>query len=73
MNLRDKIKEHNRLMKRVELVGTDGVNKQDARRRKAEKSDDPNAISKDVQMRFKEYGANRVINKVKRYKHPENK
>jgi len=61
-----------RTRKRVELVGADGVNYQDARARKA----GPENAGKEARKRVGEYQRGRVdkvIDKVKRYKHPENK
>jgi hypothetical protein len=53
---------------RADLVGGDGVNIQDERRRKAKT---PKAVGRDVQQRMKEYKqgyVERTIDKVKRYK-----
>jgi hypothetical protein len=61
-----------RTRKRVTLVGTDGVNKQDKRRR-AIKKGDHKAMGRDVQQRMKEYKGAKVIDKVKVYKNPGNK
>ena len=60
---------------RAELVGTDGVNAQDKRMRKAKKSGNPKKVTLEYQKRMKEYKARKVtvIDKVKRYKNPENK
>jgi hypothetical protein len=55
---------------RVDLVGSDGVNKQDTRGRKAKT---PKAKTRDVQQRMKEYKGETVIDKVMVYKHPGNK
>jgi predicted methyltransferase len=65
------INDYKRKVKRVELVGSDGVNMQDERRRKIDKL--PKQVTKDVQKRMKEYKQGYVakettINKVKRYK-----
>ena len=59
-----------RTRRRVELVGADGVNKQDTRRRAAKT---PKAKTLDVQQRMKEYKGAKVIDKVKRYKNPGNR
>lgn len=55
---------------RVDLVGTEGVNIQDARERAAKT---PKEKGREVQQRMKEYKSGKVIDKVKRYKHPDNK
>jgi hypothetical protein len=60
-----------RTRKRVTLVGTDGVNKQDKRRRAIK--DNPKALSREVQQRMREYKGETVIDKVKVYKNPGNK
>ena len=65
-----KIEDYHRKMKRVELVGSTGVNIQDARRRAAK---NPKDVTRDVQKRMGEYKRGSVIDKVKVYKHPENK
>ena len=72
---KEALDKQERTRRRVDLVGTDGVNAQDKRRRKAAKSKDPKALGRDVQKRMKEYRTGRVtvIDKVKRYKNPENK
>lgn len=59
------ISDYKRKLKRVELVGSDGVNAQDARRRKIDKL--PKEVTKDVQQRMKEYKSGRVINNIKIY------
>jgi len=64
------MKERNRLVSRVEKVGSDGVNKQDKRRRNVKT---PKGMTRDVQQRMKEYKRGSVIDKVKVYKHPDNK
>ena len=69
-NIKTIMCEGRQKQKRVELVGADGVNKQN-RRREAAKT--PKAVTLDVQQRMKEYKGAKVIDKVKRYKHPENK
>jgi hypothetical protein len=73
MGLSRKMKDYKfqRKLKRVEKVGSDGVNKQDTRRRKIK--DDPKAITRDVQQRMREYKGAKVIDKVKVYKNPGNK
>jgi hypothetical protein len=60
-----------RKLKRVELVGSDGVNKQDARMREA--AGDPKKVTREVQQRMREYKGDTVIDKVKVYKNPGNK
>ena len=70
MGLKQKIQERQRLGKRVELVGTGGVNIQDKRRR-AIKTD--KGMIRDTQQRMKEYRTGKVIDKVKVYKNPGNK
>jgi hypothetical protein len=65
------IKDYQRKLKRVDLVGTDGVNMQDERRRGINKL--PKEVTRDVQKRMKEYKSGNVIDKVKRYKNPLNK
>ena len=70
MGIRDKIKAHKRKQTRVDLVGGAGVNVQDARRR-AEKT--PKDTTRGVQQRMSEYKRGSVIDKVKVYKHPDNK
>ena len=69
-SLKDKIKNYKRREKRVQLVGAEGVNIQDRRRRKVTTD---RGMSRDVQQRMKEYKSGKVIDKVKRYKHPDNK
>ena len=60
------INDYKRKLKRVELVGSGGVNKQD-KRRKAAKT--PKAVTRDVMQRMDEYkGRSKVIDKVKRYR-----
>ena len=49
---------------RVGLVGGDGVNIQDARRRAAEKAG-PQAVSRDVQKRMKEYRTGVIDNSTR--------
>ena len=60
---------------RVDLVGSDGVNIQDARERAAKT---PKEKGREVQRRMGEYKSgsvkrDKVIDKVKRYKNPGNK
>ena len=59
MVMKRKIREYKQKLKRVELVGSDGVNKQDNRRRAAKT---PKAVTRDVQKRMKEYRTGRVNN-----------
>ena len=70
MGIKKMINDHKRKVKRVDLVGTDGVNIQDARRRNIDKL--PKEVTRDVQQRMKEYKSGKVIDKVKRYKNPGN-
>ena len=70
MGIKKMIQDHARRVTRVDLVGADGVNKQDTRRRAAKT---PKAKTLDVQQRMKEYRGAKVIDKVKRYKNPGNK
>ena len=70
MGIKKKIQDYKRKQTRVDLVGPEGVNVQDARRRKAKT---PKAITRDVQKRMGEYKRGNVIDKVKRYKNPENR
>jgi hypothetical protein len=59
---------------RVDRVGTDGVNIQDARMRKAK--GDPNKVADELKKREREYkrgGVDKVIDKVKVIKNPGNK
>ena len=69
-NIKDVMREGRQKPRRVELVGSDGVNKQDKRRRAAKT---PKDVTLDVQQRMKEYRGEKVIDKVKRYKNPGNK
>ena len=71
MGIKSKIKDYKRKQKRVDLVGPQGVNVQDARRRAIK--DNPKAVTRDVQKRMGEYKRGNVIDKVKVYKHPDNK
>ena len=67
-NIKDVLRDGRVLPKRVDLVGSDGVNIQNRRREKAKT---PKAIGRDVQQRMKEYKqgyVERTIDKVKRYK-----
>ena len=70
MGIKKMIQDHQRKVKRVDLVGPEGVNIQDARRKKINKL--PKQVTRDVQQRMKEYRTGTVkvstINKVKRYK-----
>jgi hypothetical protein len=59
---------------RVERVGSDGVNIQDARMRKAK--GDPGKVANELKKRKGEYKrgqVDKVIDRVKVYKHPGNK
>ena len=71
-NIKDILREGRQKQKRVELVGTDGVNKQNMRR-KAAMDKGPKAVTRDVQKRMGEYKRGNVIDKVKRYKNPDNR
>ena len=70
MGIKKMIQDHQRKVKRVDLVGPEGVNIQDARRKKINKL--PKQVTRDVQQRMKEYRTGTVkvsvIDKVKRYK-----
>ena len=66
MGIKDMINDYKRKEKRVQLVGSDGVNIQDARRRKIDKL--PKEISRDVQQRMKEYRTGKVIDNSTREK-----
>ena len=68
---KEMLNKQKRNRRRVELVGSDGVNKQDARRRAIKNN--PKAITRDVQQRMQEYKPGNVIDKVKVYKYPGNK
>ena len=75
-NIKDVIREGLRKERRVDLVTGEGVNIQNRRREAIEK--DPKAVSRDVQQRMYEYRTGsvkkgNVIDKVKRYKNPDNK
>ena len=70
MAFKQALDKQRRTRRRVELVGTEGVNIQDARRRKAKT---PKAITRDVQKRMGEFKRGKVIDKVKRFKNPLNK
>ena len=63
--------EQERTRTRADLVGGEGVNIQNQRRKAIEKN--PKAVTRDVQQRMKEYRTGNVIDKVKRYKNPDNK
>ena len=74
-NIKTIMREGRQKEKRVQLVGADGVNKQNRRREKAKT---PKEVTLDVQQRMKEYRTgvvkqDKVIDKVKRYKNPGNK
>jgi ubiquinone/menaquinone biosynthesis C-methylase UbiE len=69
---KEALTKQERTRRRVDLVGSDGVNKQDTRRR-AIKKGDHKAMTRDVQQRMREYKGDKVIDKVKVIKHPENK
>jgi hypothetical protein len=59
---------------RVERVGSDGVNIQDARMRKAK--GDPERVANELKRRKREYNqgyVEKTIDRVKVIKHPENK
>lgn len=58
MGIKRKIQDYKRKERRVQLVGTAGVNKQDTRRRKAKT---PKAVTRDVQKRMGEYKRGRVV------------
>ena len=53
MGLKKMIGDYKRKEKRVQLVGSEGVNRQDARRKKINKL--PKQVTRDVQKRMKEY------------------
>jgi len=61
MVMKRKISAYKQKLKRVELVGSDGVNKQDTRRRAAKT---PKAVTRDVQKRMSEYRTGRVSNEA---------
>ena len=71
-NIKDVLREGKQTPRRVELVGTGGVNKQN-KRRKAAMAKGPKAVTLDVQQRMREYKGEKVIDKVKVYKNPLNK
>ena len=75
-NIKDVLREGRQKERRVELVTGEGVNIQNRRRQAIEKN--PKAVTLDVQQRMHEYKtrsvkSGNVIDKVKRYKNPENK
>ena len=72
MVFKQALDKQRRTRTRVDIVGSDGVNIQDKRRRKAIKKG-PKAVTRDVQQRMNEYKGAKVIDKVKVYKNPANK